>query len=202
MNIDWERKIKIDTKWSNRLLVNHFIDKSTKISLNDALMVFAFEDDYTYGIIQSVAHWEWWKANCSTLKGDYRYTTNTVWDTFPFPQNPTNNDVKKVANAAKELRDKRNEIMNKYDFTLRDVYRILEEPGSNPLKDLHQKLDDAVLSAYGFGKRKDLLTQLLDLNFKVAEKIENREIVQGPGLPQCVKNKKEFVSEDCIEIMN
>lgn len=175
---------------------------TTEISPNAALMVFPFEDDYTFGILQSCAHWEWWKANCSTLKGDFRYTTNTVWDTFPFPQNPTINDVKKIANSAKELRDKRNEIMIKHNFTLRDVYRILEEPGSNPLKDLHQKLDDAVLAAYGFGKRKDLLTQLLELNFEVASKIENGEEVQNPGLPKCVKNKKEFVSDDCVKIMN
>ncbi len=175
---------------------------SKEINPNAALMVFPFDDDYTFGIIQSSAHWEWWKANCSTLKGDFRYTTNTVWDTFPFPQNPTINDVRKVANAAKELRDKRNEIMMKHNFTLRDVYRILEEPGSNPLKDLHQKLDDAVLAAYGFGKRKDLLTQLLELNFEVASKIENGEAVQSPGLPKCVKNKTEFVSEDCVKMEN
>lgn len=174
---------------------------STELSFNDALMVFAFEDDYMYGIIQSTLHWEWWKAKCSTLEERLRYTTNTVWDTFPFPQNPTINDVKKVVNAAKELRDKRNIIKNKHNYTLRDIYKILEEPGSNPLKDLHQKLDDAVLAAYGFGKRKDLLTQLLELNFEVASKIENGEEVQSPGLPKCVKNKKEFVSGDCVKLI-
>lgn len=31
MNIDWEKKIKIDTGWTNRQLVNHFTNKSTKI---------------------------------------------------------------------------------------------------------------------------------------------------------------------------
>lgn len=173
---------------------------SKEINPNAALMVFPFDDDYTFGILQSSAHWEWWKAKCSTLKGDFRYTTNTVWDTFPFPQNPTINDVKKVAKIGKELRDKRNEIMIKHNFTLRNVYRILEEPGLNPLKDIHKKLDDAVLTAYSFVKRKDLLTQLLELNFEVATKIENGEEVQSPGLPKCVKNVKEFVSEDCVKM--
>ena len=91
--------------------------------------------------------------------------------------------------------------MNKHNYTLRDIYRILEEPGANPLKDAHQKLDDAVLASYGFGKRKDLLTQLLELNFEVAEKIEKGEEVQSPGLPTCVKNKKEFISQDCIQMI-
>lgn len=31
MSIDWEKKINIDTEWANRLLVNHFTEKSTKI---------------------------------------------------------------------------------------------------------------------------------------------------------------------------
>ncbi|MGB2153290.1 MAG: DNA methyltransferase [Flavobacteriaceae bacterium] len=174
---------------------------SSEIHPNAALMVFPFEDDYTFGIIQSFVHWEWWKAKCSTLEERLRYTTNTVWDTFPFPQIPKLADVRKVAAAAKQLRDKRNALMNKHNYTLRDIYRILEEPGANPLKDAHQKLDDAVLAAYGFGKRKDLLSQLLELNFQVADKIEKGEKVQGPGLPKCVKNKKEFVSEDCVNMI-
>ncbi|MEK6506997.1 HamA C-terminal domain-containing protein [Myroides sp. C4067] len=31
MNINWEKKIKIDTKWTNRQLVNHFSEKAPKI---------------------------------------------------------------------------------------------------------------------------------------------------------------------------
>ncbi|NAY91384.1 N-6 DNA methylase [Muricauda sp. JGD-17] len=175
---------------------------SSDINPNDALMVFAFEDNYTFGIIQSQAHILWYQEKCSSMKGDPRYTPNTIWDTFPFPQNPKLADVKKVAVAAKKLREMRNKIMDKHNYTLRDIYRILEEPGANPLKDAHQNLDDAVLAAYGFGKRKDLLSQLLDLNFEIANKIEKGEEVQSPGLPKCVKNKKEFVSGDCVKMEN
>jgi hypothetical protein len=175
---------------------------STEIHPNDALMVFAFEDDYMFGIIQSSIHWEWWKAKCSTLEERLRYTTNTVWDTFPFPQSPTINDVRKVAIAANELRSKRNHLMDKYNYTLRDIYRLLEEPGDNPLKDAHKNLNDAVLAAYSFNKRKDLLTQLLKLNLEIANKIEKGEEAQGPGLPKCVRNKDEFITNDCIKIIN
>jgi len=173
---------------------------SSEINPNDSVMVFTYEDDYTFGIIQSSIHVVWYHERGATLKGDPSYTPNTIWDTFPFPQNPKLADVKKVAVAAKELRDKRNSLMNKHNYTLRDIYRILEEPGANPLKDAHQKLDDAVLVAYGFGKRKDLLTQLLELNFEVADKIESGDNVQGPGLPKCVKDRKEFVSKDCVKM--
>lgn len=33
MNIDWEKKIRIDTEWIDRQLINHFTDKSLKISI-------------------------------------------------------------------------------------------------------------------------------------------------------------------------
>ena len=51
---------------------------------------------------------------------------------------------------------------------MRAVYRTLELPGQNPLKDAHAALDVAVLTAYGFSAKKDLLAQLLALNLDMA----------------------------------
>jgi len=177
-----------------------FIFLDSDIRPNDKLMVFAFDDDYSFGIIQSNVHWQWFITKCTTLGKTPNYNSESIWNTFPFPQNPNITDVKKIAKAARELREKRNEIMRKHNYTLRDIYRIMEEPGANPLKDLHQKLDDTVMTAYGFSKRKDLLTQLLELNLEVASKIEKGEEVQSPGLPKCVVNKEDFISEDCVKM--
>jgi len=44
----------------------------------------------------------------------------------------------------------------------------LKCPGANLLKNAHAALDTAVLTAYGFNARKDLLAQLLSLNQEVA----------------------------------
>ena len=49
----------------------------------DALSCFAFSDDYSFGILQSGIHWSWFIATCSKLKGDFRYTPESVFDTFP-----------------------------------------------------------------------------------------------------------------------
>ncbi|RDK89139.1 DNA methyltransferase [Marinirhabdus gelatinilytica] len=174
---------------------------SSRISPNDALMVFNFQDDYTFGIIQSRIHILWYQEKCSTMKGDPRYTPNTIWDTFPFPQKPTLNQIRKVSNSALTLRLKRNEMMKRHQFTLRDIYRILEEPGNNPLKDLHTALDNAVLEAYGFNRKKDILTQLLELNLKVYSNEQESIEVQAPGLPSFVQNSNEFISEDCISFL-
>ena len=44
----------------------------------DALSCFAFSDDYSFGILQSGIHWSWFIATCSKLKGDFRYTPESV----------------------------------------------------------------------------------------------------------------------------
>lgn len=66
-----------------------FVFVSKTVSPNAALEVFTFADDYSFGILQSDVHWRWFVERCSTLKGDFRYTSTTVYDTFPWPQSPT-----------------------------------------------------------------------------------------------------------------
>jgi hypothetical protein len=45
---------------------------STGIRANDACMVFAHDDDYSYGVLQSGIHWIWFTNRCSTLTERYR----------------------------------------------------------------------------------------------------------------------------------
>ena len=58
--------------------------------------------------------------------------------------------------------------------------------------------DTAVLTAYGFSAKKDLLAQLLALNQQVAAKIEQGELVMPPGVPKNYPDAKKLVSENCI----
>lgn len=39
-----------------------------------------------FGILQSGLHWLWFTTKCSELKSDFRYTPESVFDTFPWPQ--------------------------------------------------------------------------------------------------------------------
>ena len=72
--------------------------------------------------------------------------------------------MKKVAAAAVELRALRRKVMADNKWSLRDLYRTLETPGLNPLRDLHDALDEAVRAAYGMKPKADVLAFLLDLN--------------------------------------
>ena len=112
------------------------------------------------------------------------------------------NEIKKidaVAAAARELRRVRAEALPKMKGGLRALYRTLELPGANPLKDAHAALDTAVLAAYGFSAKKDLLAQLLALNQQVAARIEKGKPAMPAGVPKNYPDAKKLVTEDCIE---
>lgn len=99
---------------------------------------------------------------------------------------------------AREFFRVRDEALKKIKGGLRAVYRTLELPGQNPLKDAHAALDAAVLVAYGLSPRKDLLQQLLDLNLEVAARIDRNDPVTAPGIPPGFLNPKSLITTDCI----
>ena len=171
---------------------------SSSINPNDSLIVFTFEDDYSFGILQSCMHWIWFQHRGGSLGTGLRYTTNTVYDTFPWPQNPTWAQIRKVAKKAQELRKARTKILKQEKISYRDLYRSLELPGDHKLLKYHKALDLAVYSAYGFTKGQKELEFLLDLNFSISKKESLGQQVTGPGLPHSVKNQKELVSNDSL----
>ena len=174
---------------------------STRIRPDAKIQVFAFADDYSFGVLQSDPHWQWFMERCTTLTERFSYSSSIVFDTFPFPQEPTQYQVKAVADAGRALHEYRRAEMAKSEsgLTLRDMYRTLELPGVNPLRDLHDALDQAVLAAYGFDPDRDILEQLLALNFDVAAKIESGETVTAPGIPPDYPDPAELVSDGCIQ---
>jgi type II restriction/modification system DNA methylase subunit YeeA len=176
---------------------------ASEIRPNASLIVFAAADDYCFGVLQSSQHWEWFKAKCSTLKGDFRYTSDTVFDTFPWPQDPGLIGVKRVANAAVELRRIRAKIMRDNGWSLREVYRSLEQPGKHELKAAQADLDEAVRIAYGMPKTASTLEFLLNLNSELEEAEQHKNRVIGPGLDALggdfAAKKQSFWTKDCIE---
>ncbi|WCB47059.1 class I SAM-dependent DNA methyltransferase [Nitratidesulfovibrio vulgaris] len=173
---------------------------SADIHPNDALMVFPLADDYSFGILQSGQHWAWFKARCSTLKGDFRYTSDSVFNSFPWPQAPTQAQALAVAKAGRELRAMRSSAMQRIGCSLRALYRSLDVTGKNPLKDAHAKLDEAVRQAYGFSSGEGMLESLLALNLALAAREAAGETVVGPGLPADVSARTLFISDDCVQM--
>jgi len=96
------------------------------------LIVFARDDDTTFGILHSRAH-ELWSLRLCTWLGvgnDPRYTPTTCFETFPFPEGLTPNlpaasyaddpRAQRIADVARRLSDTREAWLNPPDLVRRE----------------------------------------------------------------------------------
>jgi hypothetical protein len=159
----------------SRISVFQFVDPA--IRPDDSMTVIALDDDYSLGIVSSTLHRAWLDERCSRLEARPRYTSTTVWDSFPWPPLPTKAAKVKVAEAMAAITDYRIERLSE-GITLGDQYDALRMPGRARLRDLHHLLDTAVIEVYGFNPDEDLLAQLLALNLAAAS---DPEVATPPG---------------------
>ena len=169
---------------------------------SDALVVFALDDDYSFGVLQSSLHWRWLLARCSTLKSDYRYTSRSVFDAFVWPQAPTLAQVEAVALAARRLRAARTSYLEREAIARRALAAAIDRAGpgeTQPLGAEQDALDRAVCAAYGVAPEADALAFLLALNLAVAAAERRGEAVTGPGLPAIAEPARaRLVTRDCV----
>ena len=146
----------------------------------DSTTVIASDDFYVLGILTSKVHRQWVKVQSSTLKGDTRYTHNSCFETFPFPQldpnTPKNKGLKplacieKIRATMQELHQYRSQQMESKQWGITKLYNsYFHEPASQLYK-LHAKLDKLVMQAYGFSEDDDILSKLLELNMQLADR--------------------------------
>lgn len=172
---------------------------STKFVPTNTMQMFAFEDDYSFGVIQSSYHWRWTWIKGGRLEERIRYTV-PVWATFPWPQAPSEEQVVAVAHAARALRETRARLMEENKWSLRELYQASEVEGPHPLKDAQDKLDAAVGAAYGHPGDQEIVEYLLELNGYLAEDEAEGLEVQGPGLPKGFDPADaRWMSDDCIQ---
>jgi len=85
----------------------------------------------------------WVRTVCGRIKSDFRYSTNLVYNNFPWPEAPTAKQRAAVEAAAEAVLDARKKFP---DATLADLYDPLAMPP--PLVKAHAKLDRAVDLCY------------------------------------------------------
>lgn len=149
----------------------------------DSTTVVASDDFYILGILTSNIHRIWIKAQSSTLEDRTRYTHNTCFETFPFPQKPSQELVEKIRQTAGELHEYRSQQMEKKQWGITKLYNQFFNEPSSQLYQIHQKLDKLVMEAYHFQTDDDILEKLLTLNLELAEKEKRGETVIGPWSP-------------------
>jgi restriction-modification enzyme MmeI-like protein len=114
---------------------------------SDLTVVFAFDDDYSMGILTSSIHGTWARSESSTLRVDLRYTPTSCFETFPWPQ-PGDGVRDEIGGVAKRLIERRQAICVENGIGLTDLYNRVEEGAWSEIGDLHRQLDEAVARAY------------------------------------------------------
>ena len=110
----------------------------------DSIMLAIDASLFHFGILCSNVHMAWMRSVCGRLKGDYRYSSDIVYNTFPWPETTDEQkaDIEKTAQAILDAR------ALYPDSSLADLYDPLTMPPE--LQKAHTENDKAVMKAYGF----------------------------------------------------
>lgn len=137
------------------------------------IYIFAFDDDYSMGIVSSLAHGAWSWSRGATFKADLSYTPSSVFETFPWPFPVTDIQRERVAEASRRVIARRQEICSVNNYGLTALHNLIDEGAYTDLKALHCELDEAVAAAYGWPKAvaqdgDEIVQRLLILNREIA----------------------------------
>ena len=160
-----------------------FVWLSGDVLVDHAIVVFAREDDYFLGVLQSRPHEVWSRRKGTQVReaeSGFRYTPSSTFETHPFPWPPGAEPkesplVEAIADSARDLVSKRDAWLNPPDTGEEELKRrtLTNLYNARPawLVDAHRKLDDAVFSAYGWPSAltdAEILERLLALNHERA----------------------------------
>ena len=87
---------------------------------------FAFDDDYSMGVLTSSIHGAWARSESSTLRVNLRYTPTSCFETFPWPQ-PEEAARAEIGAIAKSLIERRQAICVENEIGLTVLYNRVEE---------------------------------------------------------------------------
>ena len=98
---------------------------------------------YHFGILTSLMHMAWVKTVCGRIKSDFRYSKDIVYNNYPWPENPSDKQIKTIEEKAQAVLNARATFSNS---SLADLYNPLLMPPE--LTKAHNELDKAVDLAY------------------------------------------------------
>ncbi|MBU1237062.1 MAG: class I SAM-dependent DNA methyltransferase [Gammaproteobacteria bacterium] len=116
---------------------------SEVIAAND-LQFIPDATNYHFGVVSSAMHMAWMRTTSGRLKSDIRYSVKYTYNTFPWPENPTDKQRAAIEAAAQGVLDARAQFPG---ASLADLYDPVAMPPA--LVKAHQKLDAAIDAAYG-----------------------------------------------------
>lgn len=136
---------------------------SKEYIVSDTCLAIPDGTQYHFGVLSSTIHMSWVRYTCGRLKSDFRYSKDIVYNNYPWPENPSEDQKQAVEIASQAVLDLRAQFP---DSSLADLY----DPNTMPpaLVKAHQALDRAVDKCYrsqpftSEAKRIEFLFELYD----------------------------------------
>ena len=126
---------------NRKLIPMGFFDKNSIVS--DTCMSIPNGTIYHFGVLMSAMHMSWVKTTCGRLESRYRYSKDIVYNNYPWPENPTEKQMKLIEEKAQTVLDVRASFPNS---SLADLYNPLTMPAE--LVKAHNELNKSVDAAY------------------------------------------------------
>jgi hypothetical protein len=111
--------------------------------VSNACFVLPNTTPFHFGVLCSEMHMAWVRQVCGRLKSDFRYSKDIVYNNYPWPEGPSDNQREAVAEATQAVLDARQGFPG---ATLADLYDPLAMPPA--LVRAHADLDRAVDLCY------------------------------------------------------
>lgn len=160
------------------------------------VIVFAFDDEYSFALLQSNVHEAWIRRLATTMRTDVSYTTSDCFDTFPFPKKSSSENCTLAERVGEQYHEYRRQLMLARNYGLTKTYNLFHNPECRDqdiqrLRELHSEMDRAILACYGWQDldpkhnfyqnergqtrfticteaRREVLRRLLELNLRIA----------------------------------
>ena len=98
---------------------------------------------YHFGVLMSEMHMSWVRSVCGRLESRFRYSKDIVYNNYPWPENPSEKQIKTIEEKAQKVLDIRATFP---ESSLSDLYHPTMMPPA--LVKAHNELDKAVDAAY------------------------------------------------------
>lgn len=144
------------------------------IIANGSLLVIPDPHMYFFGVLSSHMHMAWMRYVAGRMKSDYQYSSQIVYNNFPWPSDPTDKQKAAIEEAAQSVLDAR---VAHSTSSLADLYDPIAMPPD--LRKAHQALDKAVDAAYGkksFASDAERVSFLFELYHKYTSLLPAPEI--------------------------
>ncbi|MFZ4188985.1 Eco57I restriction-modification methylase domain-containing protein [Streptomyces pseudogriseolus] len=139
--------------------------------MSEQVIVFPIEDTAQLAALSSSLHYWWAIKHSGDMRGDLRYASSDVFETFPRP-----NESSRLQAAGKALESAQRTAMSSREIGLTSVYKLVHlrsetAPDIEAIRKAHIEVDRAVIEAYDWTDldlKHDFYTTSQDERFTIA----------------------------------